>query len=776
MNPATRRGPDLRAQRRRRLPPAGRAWASRTSRPSASSWAASTANVSVAAARLGRTAAIITGVGDDPFGRFVRRELVRLGVADTHVVTSTGVPDAGDVLRDLPARRLPALLLPATRRRPTCRSGRRTSTRTRSATAGVFWVTVTGLSEEPSREAHHAALAARGGRTHTVLDLDYRPMFWDSAEHAPGRDPEGARPGHRRGGQPRGVRGRGRRDRPRARGRRPARRRRRSWPSSSRGRAACSPRPGPSGSCRRAIPITPLNGLGAGDSFGGSLAHGLLAGRPLEELLLNANAAGAIVASRLECSTAMPTQDEIDRPASQEAPPMTGFARSTAELTEIRARHPQRVTELLASRRRRALVPDDGRLMLVACDHPARGALSVRGRSDAMHDRADLLDRLQTALARPGVDGLLATADIVEDLLLLGALEDKVVITSMNRGGLSGSSFEMDDRMTAYDVQATIDGGFNGGKMLARIDLDDAGTVVDPGGVRPGGHRARPGRAGGDARAVHVHPQGRAGGQRPHAGRGDQVDPHRPGTRRQQRAHVAQAAGGRGDGARDDRDDAAHPAARRRPLAATPTRPTPSGPRRSPSRRSAASSSDARCSTRPTTTWRRRSTPRSPWCGHERAGPDDRGARAPRGHSRHRRLRARGDARDRRAGSTPACACWPWLRAPRTPSRPVPRSCSSYRSPARPWSGATTRSSTLQGRTDVFSGPTDFAYLPIGSTVDGPLRGRRALRVDRCPHRPATAVPPLARRRRPRGGARRRAGRPGWCATSAPWAPSRPGP
>ena len=122
-----------------------------------------------------------------------------------------------------------------------------------------------------------------------------------------------------------------------------------------------------------------------------------------------------------------------------------------------------------------------------------------------MHDRADLLDRLQTALARPGVDGLLATADIVEDLLLLGALEEKVVITSMNRGGLSGSSFEMDDRMTAYDVQATVDGGFNGGKMLARIDLDDAGTVVDPGGVRPGGDRARTRRAGGHARAVHVH-------------------------------------------------------------------------------------------------------------------------------------------------------------------------------------------------------------------------------------------------------------------------------
>jgi hypothetical protein len=157
---------------------------------------------------------------------------------------------------------------------------------------------------------------------------------------------------------------------------------------------------------------------------------------------------------------------------------MTSFAASPTELTEIRARHPERVHELLTTRRRRDLVPDDGRLMLVACDHPARGALSVRGQADAMADRNDLLGRLQTALSRPGVDGLLATADIVEDLLLLGALEDKVVIASMNRGGLFGSVFEMDDRMTAYDVRATVEGGFNGAKMLTRIDLDDPATVA----------------------------------------------------------------------------------------------------------------------------------------------------------------------------------------------------------------------------------------------------------------------------------------------------------
>ena len=156
---------------------------------------------------------------------------------------------------------------------------------------------------------------------------------------------------------------------------------------------------------------------------------------------------------------------------------MTAFVQSTAEITEVRARHPERIGELLGTRRRRELLPDDGRLMLVACDHPARGALSVRGNPDAMADRNDLLGRLQVALARPGVDGLLATADIVEDLLLLGALEDKVVIASMNRGGLTGSVFEMDDRMTAYDVQGAVESGFNGAKMLTRIDLEDAATV-----------------------------------------------------------------------------------------------------------------------------------------------------------------------------------------------------------------------------------------------------------------------------------------------------------
>jgi DhnA family fructose-bisphosphate aldolase class Ia len=154
-------------------------------------------------------------------------------------------------------------------------------------------------------------------------------------------------------------------------------------------------------------------------------------------------------------------------------------ARSYAEITELRSRDPWAIGRALAARRRRpTFLPDDGRLMLVAADHPARGALAAQGRPAAMNDRRDMLDRLQTALARPGVDGLLATADIAEDLLLLGALEDKIVVASMNRGGLAGATFELDDRMTGYDVAGVVRARFDAAKMLNRIDLDDAGTVA----------------------------------------------------------------------------------------------------------------------------------------------------------------------------------------------------------------------------------------------------------------------------------------------------------
>lgn len=139
-------------------------------------------------------------------------------------------------------------------------------------------------------------------------------------------------------------------------------------------------------------------------------------------------------------------------------------------LTRVRATRPGEIARAAARRRRRGLPAESERLLVIAADHPARGALAVRDRPLAMASRTDLLDRLCTALARPGVDGILASPDILEDLLLLGALEGKLAFGSMNRGGILGSVFEADDRFTGYDA-ASIDAmRLDGGKMLCRID------------------------------------------------------------------------------------------------------------------------------------------------------------------------------------------------------------------------------------------------------------------------------------------------------------------
>lgn len=148
------------------------------------------------------------------------------------------------------------------------------------------------------------------------------------------------------------------------------------------------------------------------------------------------------------------------------------------QLTEVRVRTPYAVDRAWAARTRRPLVGSDGRLLLVAADHPARGALGVRADPMAMASRPALLKRLVTALERPGVDGVLATPDVLEDLLLLGALDGKVVIGSMNRGGLQGAAFELDDRFTAYGASDIAGHGLDGGKMLIRIDLGDTGTAA----------------------------------------------------------------------------------------------------------------------------------------------------------------------------------------------------------------------------------------------------------------------------------------------------------
>ena len=147
------------------------------------------------------------------------------------------------------------------------------------------------------------------------------------------------------------------------------------------------------------------------------------------------------------------------------------------QIRETRARHPERLAEVYAQRKRRDVVSGDGRLFIIAADHPARGALGVRNDPMAMANRYTLLHRLQIALSRPGVDGVLGTPDIIDDLALMGCLDNKLVVGSMNRGGLRGASFEMDDRVTGYDISAIVRDGLDFAKMLNRINFEDAGTA-----------------------------------------------------------------------------------------------------------------------------------------------------------------------------------------------------------------------------------------------------------------------------------------------------------
>ena len=145
-------------------------------------------------------------------------------------------------------------------------------------------------------------------------------------------------------------------------------------------------------------------------------------------------------------------------------------------LSKLRAFDPDAVATALAGRKTPGLDPRR-KLFLIAADHPARGVMAVGGDPRAMADRGVLLDRLVLALAHPQVDGVLATADIVDDLALLGALDDMVVFGSMNRGGLAGSIFELDDRFTGYTAAAIAKSGLNGGKMMLRVADGDAGTL-----------------------------------------------------------------------------------------------------------------------------------------------------------------------------------------------------------------------------------------------------------------------------------------------------------
>ena len=146
-------------------------------------------------------------------------------------------------------------------------------------------------------------------------------------------------------------------------------------------------------------------------------------------------------------------------------------------LPELRAERPEAIRQRLVNRQRRTLLEGDGRLFIIAADHPARGSLGVGHDPMAMADRYGLLERLAVALSHPGVDGVLGTPDIIDDLALLGLLDNKIVVGSMNRGGLRGSSFEMDDRYTGFDVPTMVASGIDFAKALIRINLSDPSTA-----------------------------------------------------------------------------------------------------------------------------------------------------------------------------------------------------------------------------------------------------------------------------------------------------------
>lgn len=266
-------------------------------------------NVAVAAARLRRSAAVVTAVGDDPFGRFCRAEMGRLGVFDDYVKVDDDLNTPVTFCEIFPPDNFPLYFY----RRPVAPDlllRPEDMPIDAIVQARVFWVTATGLSHEPSRAAHLAALQARGRRPFTVLDLDYREQFWPSIEAAREAIAEvlpyvdivvGNREEcHVAVGES---------DPERA-----------AQALLDRGVDKAIVKRGPDGvlamDAERVIevagtPITVVNGLGSGDAFGGALCFGLIKEWPLVDTLVAASAAGALVATRLECSTAMPSEPEL---------------------------------------------------------------------------------------------------------------------------------------------------------------------------------------------------------------------------------------------------------------------------------------------------------------------------------------------------------------------------------------------------------------------------------------------------------------------------------
>ncbi len=267
-------------------------------------------NVAVAAARHGRRSAVITRTGRDPFATFVHQALRELGVDDRFVTGVDGLPTPITFCEIFPPDSFPLYFY----RYPVAPDLQIEASEIDLGavrSAAVYWSTVTGLSAEPSRSAHFAAWQARGRAPLTILDLDYRPMFWGDREEARAQvDRALSMVTVAVGNREECEVAVGESDPDRA-----------AEALLDRGIELAVVKLGPQGVLARTraqrvevepFPVEVVNGLGAGDSFGGALCHGLLAGWPLERVLRFASVAGAIVASRLECSTAMPTSQEVE--------------------------------------------------------------------------------------------------------------------------------------------------------------------------------------------------------------------------------------------------------------------------------------------------------------------------------------------------------------------------------------------------------------------------------------------------------------------------------
>ena len=270
----------------------------------------SATNVSIAAARHGLKSAIITRTGNDPFGKYIHKELKRLGVDDRYVSSVPELLTPVVFCENFPPDNFP-LYFYRKPKAPDLVINVDELDLAAIADAKIYWSTVTGLSEEPSRSAHFAAWKARGKKSHTVLDLDYRPMFWESPAQASEQIAQAL--------QYVTVAVGNKEECEVAVGE--------SVPERAadalleRGVELAIVKQGPKGVMAKTrdemVEVAPhhvevLNGLGAGDGFGGALCYGLLNGLSLEEMLRFANIAGAIVATRLECSTAMPTTAEVN--------------------------------------------------------------------------------------------------------------------------------------------------------------------------------------------------------------------------------------------------------------------------------------------------------------------------------------------------------------------------------------------------------------------------------------------------------------------------------